>query len=218
MRYVDLNRLGRPEGWDDRAGDALEELRAEVVAAEVGARESGDDIVEARRQAVKYGLSRTARQALWREVSQDLAELGYHKCWYSESKNPASDANVDHFRPKGRVAEDCTHEGYWWLAFDWRNFRYSSQWCNQRRNRVNGTSGGKGNRFPLLPGSYRARTEHDPYKDEDPVLLDPTDPEDWKLLTFRVDGRPTPAHTDGSVEYCRAFVSIEVYHQQQTAH
>ena len=212
MRYVNLNRLERPVNWDDRAQDALEGLREEVKAAEAAARDGGKDIAEARCQAVRDGLSLSARSAVWRETSNALASLSNHKCWYSESTNPASDANVDHFRPKGRVEEDDAHEGYWWLAFDWRNYRYSSQWCNQRRNGANGTSGGKGDRFPLLPGSYRARKDGDPYEVEDPVLLDPTDPEDWKLLTFRADGYPTPTHGDGSIEYCRAIVSIEVYH------
>ena len=44
------------------------------------------------------------------------------------------------------------------------------------------------------------------------MLLDPTDPEDWKLLTFSVDGRVTAARSCGTVDYCRAIVSIEVYH------
>ena len=39
-------------------------------------------------------------------MSAALAQLSNSKCWYSESQNPTSDKNVDHFRPKGSVVED----------------------------------------------------------------------------------------------------------------
>jgi hypothetical protein len=105
------------------------------------------------------------------------------------------------------------HEGYWWLAFAWRNYRYASQWCNQRRvDETNGTSGGKWDQFPLCPGSFRATTEFDDIDLEEPELLDPIDPEDWKLLTFRTDGYPTPARGAGTIEHLRAETSIRVYH------
>lgn len=124
-----------------------------------------------------------------------------------------ADKNIDHFRPKNRVAEDVSHEGYWWLAFKWRNYRFASQWCNQRRNdKINKTSGGKGDHFPLRPHSYRARLETDDYEREEIELLDPVDPEDWKLLTFRPDGHPTPAKAEGTPEFERAKTSINIYH------
>lgn len=214
MRYVDLTRLRRPQGWDERACRALQELRLEVHRAEALAQANEEDTAVARRQAIRNGLTKPGREEIWRSLSGHLAALSEDKCWYSESRNPASDKNVDHFRPKGAVYEDCTHEGYWWLAFDWRNFRYSSQWCNQLRKGVNGTRGGKGNRFPLLPGSPRAEKEGDSHEDEQPMLLDPTDPEDWRLLTFRLDGHATPTCQSGSDEHCRAMVSIEAYHLQ----
>src|SRR5579862_423009 len=54
-----------------------------------------------------------------------------NKCWYSEVSLAGQDPNVDHFRPKGQVREvddnlqnsKTTSTGYWWLAFEWRNFR-----------------------------------------------------------------------------------------------
>jgi uncharacterized protein (TIGR02646 family) len=207
MRYVDIDLLELPPGWQGRANEALNGLRGEIAAAEAHARATGDDVAAARKKAITQGLKTPARQAIWGELAANLAELRKRKCWYSESINPASDKNVDHFRPKSRVAEDPDHEGYWWKAFDWRNYRYASQWCNQRRvEGENGTSGGKSDHFPLQAGSFRARQE------ERVMLLDPVDPEDWKLLTFRPDGHPAPAKAVGTPEHERATTSIEVYH------
>ena len=211
MRFVDISVLQFPDGWQGRATQALNELRAEVQEADANARANGTDRTIARKAAIAAGLGRAGRQQIWRDLGERLAILSNNKCWYSESLNPMSDKNVDHFRPKGRVEEDPTHEGYWWLAFAFENFRYSSQWCNQRRVE-DGSSGGKADHFPLLTNGIRARVETDDLALEDPELLDPTDPDDWKLLTFLPDGYPTPAKPPDTVEYQRALKSIAVYH------
>lgn len=213
MRYVDIELLELPAGWQARADNALNELRNEIAAAEANALAAGGDPAAARKAAITAGLKVDARKEIWRELDTPLAALRKGKCWYSESRNPTADKNVDHFRPKNRVDEDPSHEGYWWLAFHWRNYRYASQWCNQRRiNDVNGTSGGKWDHFPLCQGSVRARSEADDCDLEEPELLDPIDPDDWKLLTFRQDGHPIPAEQPGTPEYQRAATSIEIYH------
>src|SRR5713101_4807105 len=50
------------------------------------------------------------------EVRKALERLFYDKCAYCESKMTATaDWDVDHFRPKGRVAECEDHPGYYWL-------------------------------------------------------------------------------------------------------
>jgi len=213
MRFVDIDLLTLPAGWQARADQALIDLRGEIAQAEAAAGVAGQDLAAARKAAIVAGLNRPARQDIWRALNPHLAALNKDKCWYSESRNPMADKNVDHFRPKNRVAEDPAHEGYWWLAFVWRNYRYSSQWCNQRRvDDVNGTSGGKWDHFPLFPNSFRARQEADDIEQEDLELLDPIDPDDWKLLTFRPDGHPTPVKQPGSREQQRAATSIEIYH------
>jgi len=213
MRYVDIDLLHIPLGWQERANRALVELRKEIAAAEVQARTVGEDVSAARKKAISEGLKKPERQVIWGDLKANLATLRNNKCWYSESKNPASDKNVDHFRPKSRVAEEPDHEGYWWLAFTWRNYRYSSQWCNQRRIDVlSGTNGGKADSFPLCNGSFRAHLETDDCELEKPELLDPTDPNDWRLLTFRQDGNVIPAKQPNTIEYQRAEKSIDVYH------
>lgn len=211
MRWVDIDELEFPDGWQTRADKALNELRKEIENAELAAKLAGEDIATARKKAITDGLKKSARQKVWRDLAKPLSIIRKGKCWYSESKNPTSDKDVDHFRPKNRVAEDPDHEGYWWLAFQWNNYRYSCQWCNQRRV-DDATDGGKWDHFPVAPGSFRARLEGDNWKQEEVELLDPIDPEDWKLLTFLPNGQPTPAKEKGTREHDRAATSILVYH------
>ena len=212
MRWVDIDELEFPDGWQTRADNALNELRKEIENAELAAKLAGEDIVTARKKAITDGLKKKSRQQVWRDLAKPLSILRNGKCWYSESKNPTSDKDVDHFRPKNRVAEDPDHEGYWWLAFQSNNYRYSCQWCNQRRvDNANGTKGGKLDHFPVV-GSFRARLERDNWKQEEVELLDPIDPDDCKLLTFLPNGQPTPAKNKGTREHDRAATSILVYH------
>ena len=51
-----------------------------------------------------------------------LEKLFHNKCAYCESHGLAGFPwDVEHYRPKGRVAEDTTHPGYYWLAYTWTN-------------------------------------------------------------------------------------------------
>lgn len=213
MRWIDIDQLEIPDGWQAKADKALNELRQEIKLAEQEACLTGKDISVARRKAISEGLNKSSRKKIWRDLAPYLAKLRNGKCWYSESLNPGSNKDVDHFRPKNRVDEDPDHEGYWWLAFDWRNYRYSCQWCNQRRvDTANNTNGGKWDSFPLS-GAFRAsRQEVDKLEMEDIDLLDPIDPDDWKLLTFLPTGQPTPTKLPGTREHERAEISIQVYH------
>lgn len=213
MRWVDIDKLEFPDGWQAKADHALDELRKEITKAELAAQLAGEDVKTARKAAITDGLNKSARKQLWRDLAPQLAKLQNGKCWYSESQNPGSDKDVDHFRPKNRVAEDPNHEGYWWLAFTWSNYRYACKWCNQRRNdAANQTEGGKLDHFPVSSESFRARQEKDNWKLEEVDLLDPIDPEDWKLLTFLPNGQPTPTKPPKTREYDRAKTSIQVYH------
>src|SRR5205809_4594698 len=131
MRYIDIDGLDLPDGWQAAADQALNDLRDEIMEAETTARAAGKDvngIAEARKKAITEGTSKQEREKIWRDLAVSMKKLFYDKCWYSESRNPTSDKNVDHFRPKNGVFEDPSHEGYWWLAFHSRNYRYASQW------------------------------------------------------------------------------------------
>ncbi|RDH84323.1 MAG: hypothetical protein DIZ78_12330 [endosymbiont of Escarpia spicata] len=127
----------------------------------------------------------------WRPVKTHLEDASNRKCWYTESKSPGCQNDVEHFRPKARVPkEGCIEHWYWFLAFNPINYRLSSQFSNRLNyNSVLGATGGKGNKFPLMPGSPRV-TDMAGLDDEQPVILDPCIEADTELLEFQPDGRP----------------------------
>jgi hypothetical protein len=215
MRYIDMVRLLRerddwpPEGW-------LERIRK--AQAELG----------------KFPLDKKARtdifvrySTLWKEVKEQYRQISHEKCWYCESKTDRHRGDIDHYRPKGGVT-GTRHPGYWWLAFEWRNWRFSCEMCNSKlTDLATDIVGGKGSDFPLEGGadgeSRRVWDEcacpnYDDLKKERPLLLDPTHPEDPGLITFRSDGRPRPnARDKTSIEYQRAEISINTYHLNHSA-
>lgn len=120
------------------------------------------------------------------EVRRALERLFLDKCAYCEVKVEALE--VDHFRPKGRVAEREDHPGYYWLTYAWENLYPSCQHCNQwRRDRPRWgdtaelPAGGKADQFPLLDESSRAMGREDDIHAEQRLLLDPCldDPEEY---------------------------------------
>jgi uncharacterized protein (TIGR02646 family) len=215
MRFIDMERLealedwppGRhphqklsPEKWRERLCKAEEELRA-----------ASDN--KARRAVF------TRYSDLWSEVKEHFRALSHDKCWYCESSTLRIRGDIDHYRPKARVA-GIAHPGYWWLAFDWHNWRFVCTYCNsQIKDLETGTVGGKGDHFPLVEGEARRISDESEYEDyedlaaEEPLLLDPAERKDPELLTFSRDGLPRPsAPAEGSVAYRRAATSIQLYH------
>ncbi|MGO8793101.1 MAG: hypothetical protein ACLQVL_37795 [Terriglobia bacterium] len=200
-----------PRNWDDLVNKAKAYVEAEVAterAKAVAAGKSPEEIekltLAARHKAIN------ARSSVWRAAAEALGAASYEKCWYCECRQERSDMPVDHFRPKNNVLGEVDHPGYWWLAFDWKNYRYSCTYCNSMRRDVEGgTSGGKHDYFPIIPPPPHARCETDP-KDR-AKLLDPTDDDDTKLLTFLPNGFPRPAKDD-PVSIDRVLESVRLYH------
>ena len=118
------------------------------------------------------------------ELKTWLLSFSHGKCWFSESRDTYSHWDVEHFRPKikAKNLEGAEREGYWWLAFDWRNYRI----CGNVGNRK------KGGFFPLHPDSQVANSSaRHLVKDEIFLLLDPTRPGDAELLSFDEEGKAT---------------------------
>ncbi|HEX3130413.1 MAG TPA: hypothetical protein VH394_23955 [Thermoanaerobaculia bacterium] len=202
MRHIDTSSLRDklPAGWEARAQAALEAARKA-------------DPEDRPALLTKYA-------PVWQEIKHILEELSYNKCWYCESVQIRSDNAVDHFRPKNRVVEaDNGHEGYWWLAFELKNYRFSCQLCNSRRkDRETGHSGGKHDHFPIFDEACRAFTEADDLRRERPKLLDPTNIADTTLLWFEPDGRVVEKYDKDRHPrpYERANVSIGLYHLNES--
>lgn len=122
------------------------------------------------------------------DVATALNTLFFGKCAYCESSIRAvQPTDIEHFRPKGRVAGCPEHPGYWWHAASWENLLASCIDCNRRRyqdaqqteqtpleDEVEGQFYlGKGDLFPIL-GPQRAFAASDDHEAEDPALIDPT--------------------------------------------
>jgi len=69
---------------------------------------------------------------LWRELQDWLCEKSYGKCWYTEARDSISYWHVDHYRPKAKIKDlnNVEYDGYWWLAFNWKNYRLAGSATN----------------------------------------------------------------------------------------
>ncbi len=173
MRYIDLTAV-------------IDSIPAEIRTA----LQAVDNAMPGKLDADK-ALTASNGNARWSPVKPFLEDASNRKCWYTESKNPGCLNDVEHFRPKARVPnEGDVEHWYWFLAFNPVNYRLSSQFSNRlNKNPVLRATGGKGNQFPLMPGSPRA-TGIAGLDDERPVILDPCNQADTELLEFHPDGRP----------------------------
>jgi uncharacterized protein (TIGR02646 family) len=194
MRYINIKKLKLPAGWPTRAIEALDAVRRQPPT------ERQNEI--------------NRRAKIWKDLRTELGDLSHQKCWYCESKDIRSTNPIDHFRPKGSVKECPGHEGYWWLAFDWTNYRFCCIYCNSlKEDEMTGIVGGKADQFPLENEAQRAVKEGDDYKAELHCLLDPTKAGDPGLLWFDQDGNAIPKHPREvhPYLYCRARISIKAY-------
>jgi uncharacterized protein (TIGR02646 family) len=171
MRFIDLQLL-KPR--IRHLLPALQEAQAEVIAE-----------TDPNRRAALIDRYRPR----WVALREEFENFSSGKCWYVECKNPGTDNDIDHFRPKLGVKEDENHPGYYWLAFEWKNLRLSCHRANRpRQNPETAVTGGKADHFPLVPPSVRARGPADDLSREFPSLLDPTNPTDPVLLSYMPDG------------------------------
>jgi len=114
----------------------------------------------------------------WRDdrIRNWLLEQFNNKCWYTEAYDSVSPYPVDHYRPKGRVKDlnGNTSEGYWWLAFDWNNYRICGWLINSKKVDL----------FPVE--GVRVTSPNSPLDLEFPVLIDPIT-DQANLITYEKD-------------------------------
>ncbi|PKG42492.1 hypothetical protein [Psychroflexus sp. MES1-P1E] len=161
----------------------------------------------------------------WNQLQSIMLGVSHNKCWYSEAPIGNGDLEVDHFRPKNKSkqkldftdpkSKSTVHKinGYWWLAYDWDNYRLAGALTNKlRRDRLGDCDDvkGKGDYFPLDLTTGRVANDEENIICEEPILLDPVNPVDVCLLTFD-KGIPIPA-TNSLEEIDRVKQSIFYYH------
>ncbi len=214
MRFDDI-----PQEWRDRAGALTRQLLEAKDDPETN--EDGTPRRHRRLAQEKRKSLIKANSSLWGELKPIFLRWSFGKCWYSEARDIGSDYHVDHFRPKGRVANhpECPGnsrevEGYWWLAFDWRNYRVACSICNSPHTE-DGETLGKWDYFPLCTND----AVHSPtanIDEEIPLLLDPTRESDVRLVTFRETGEAVPAVPVGSHVWRRVSLAIKILNLNST--
>jgi uncharacterized protein (TIGR02646 family) len=182
MRYISFMNQKPETTWQTNADLLLANLKAAPDS------QKRKEIIE-------------SNSKVWGDLKGWLLSLSHQKCWFSEAKDCFSHWDVEHFRPKksAKDADGTEHDCYWWLAFDWRNFRI----CGNAGNRKKSTY------FPLRTGCLRAMKPEDDLRIEEPHLLDPADPDDPNLLSFTFEGRAIPAPDIGHWERERVTYSVE---------
>lgn len=137
----------------------------------------------------------------WKALKPWLLALSDGKCWFSESKDLYSHYDVEHFRPKkeAKSIDGTVRDGYWWLAFNYMNFRA----CGNVGNRK------KGGWFPLQQGSLCSAYELQREESEAIYLLDPTDSVDVSLLSFDEEGKAVPIENATDWEKERVLETVK---------
>jgi hypothetical protein len=180
MRYIDLHGSGGPVNANGTPNTAWVANAQALV----------QQLIAAPDKATRDALI-DANDAVWRQLRDWLLKLSHDKCWYSEARDLFSILEVEHYRPKKRckrAARATIRDGYWWLAFDWSNYRLCGKVGNAK----------KGDFFPLAAGSPSAAHNGVSILNEIPLLLDPACPGDPDLLTFNEDGTCGP-HADADM-------------------
>jgi hypothetical protein len=206
MIHISVDVKDLPPGWLAKA-DALTEQLLECE-------DDGEDVPleERRTAAFKRQQIIGDNDYIWTQLKPVLLKWSHKKCWYSELRDDGSDYHVDHFRPKGRVRDEGVpdRDGYWWLAFNWMNYRAAVAWVNSLHGSEEGPARGKADHFPLAPGSPIARKPTDDIEMESPAFLDPRNEDDVLLLDFDETGLPVPAAEGWNAE--RVMITRRLLH------
>jgi hypothetical protein len=185
MRHIDLENHRPDDKWIKKSDELTEKLIELHIMGDIEARNKLID----------------DNKGHWGEIKVWLLRLSNDKCWFSEARDIFSHMDVEHFRPKleAKELDGTKRDGYWWLAFDYRNFRA----CGNVGNRK------KGGWFPLKDGSLISTCENQCEESETPYLLDPTDANDVQLIAFNEEGLAIPAPGITEWEEARVLETIK---------
>lgn len=171
--------------WDKWLKDSADlHKEAALLDAERAKLEAAGDIkgAEAKRNERNEFIGK--KSAHWGKLKPWLFKLSGGKCWFTDTTNNGSHYDVEHFRPKAEAKnfDGSVREGYWWLAFDYTNYRLAGGVPNTK----------KGGWFPLCNGSRSSTFDNRCEESEFPYLLDPIRASDPLLLAFNEEGNAIP--------------------------
>lgn len=194
MRYVPLLQQAGPTKlngeinteWLEKSDDLLKQMEL-----------AGDHA--ARERIIR------ANQKHWSELKTWLESLNHQKCWFSDTKDKFSYYEVEHFRPKSKLRRkkrSPKEDGYWWLAFAWRNFRVCGKVGNIK----------KGIFFPLQPNSPISKYKGLSTDNELNTILDPVCKSDTELVSFDETGSLVAVSDATSYETSRVEETVRLLH------
>lgn len=151
------------------------------------------------------------KSKVYRDGTLAALEVLYHyKCGYCETDTTAgAPMQVEHYRPKAKVTEDDTLEGYYWVAYEWSNLLLSCAKCNNKKR----------NRFPVqgvrvirptldvlgLPDDDSRLVNSLTFRQEQALLLHPEIDHVEDFFIFKPDGKIEALNADP-----RALKTIEI--------
>lgn len=171
--------------WDKWLKDSADlHQEAAKLEAERAKREAAGDVKGAAAERHERNEFISKKSAHWGKLKPWLFALSGGKCWFTDTTNNGSHYDVEHFRPKAeaRNFDGSVREGYWWLAFDYTNYRQAGGVPNTK----------KGGWFPLCDGSHCSTFNIQCEDSEFPYLLDPVKASDPLLLAFEEEGNAIP--------------------------
>lgn len=194
MRYIDLSKIDPKDpkvaAWKKKADSHLAALSSLTTHDE----------------RVDY----LKKNNYWSQFKPILLKIFGSKCWYSECSLDGSFGDVDHFRPKNKSTAlngtTILPDGYWWLAYDYNNYRLSCEKCNRSYK-----GGGKNDCFPLKLGSTPAIN---PQSSDENILLDPCNQDDYYLIDSDENGDIIAMSTD-KYDVSRVENSKKVYNWKE---
>ena len=192
MKFIDLSKIDPNDPdvvkWNNKAKEHLENLLSSQTS-----------------MARKEYLDKKKNHH-WRGFKEILEKYFGEMCWYSEKFFKTSPGDVDHFRPKNHSTDENGNEiltdGYWWLAYDYHNYRYSCENSNRLFKK-----GGKKDRFPLKQGATPAVY---PNSNDENLLLDPCNKNDCDLIRCDEAGCVV-AFSSAEDDKKRVEASVKVY-------
>ena len=223
MRQVDRGSVAIPESLLPGGAGSAELTK---VKKHINAPNPPEDQADSKKKSFTFTAYKAA------DVRTSLEMLFHGKCAYCETTYAASaPVDIEHYRPKGAVAEDSAHGGYWWIAMSWDNLLPSCIDCNRQRGQVLVepssslatlaatakpvvSQSGKKDSFPLAATGVRQLAEEIEFTREQALLLNPCIDDPATCLMYSFDA----AHPAGLIlptgeveQQIRGAVSIQIY-------
>ncbi|WP_185753174.1 hypothetical protein [Pseudomonas fluorescens] len=217
MRFIDRSSVPEPSSLKDPSDAVRREKEAALRYYTASARVAGEKLT-----------SYTFTEYSAGDVTTTLRRLFNNKCAYCEGYL-SDDVDIEHFRPKGGITEDGTHDGYWWLTHSWTNLLASCKHCNQSRYNhlvaqhatvadvlklqatTARTAYGKANQFPIQ--GLRATYTASDLDAEQALLIDPTAENPAPYFEWSREGHYSvvlPRPTDDRTQ-ARGLAAINVF-------